>query len=263
MLVGVCGVSGSGKSTLLIDTLGRALAPKKQTTSVAYEPVEPGEHDAIEGAPARTVLVDQSRAGVHSPLSFLDLGRAAAGALRRERGCAGAGPRRGAARRALLGLRRARASSRWTWASCPTCTSPARPAAAPASCRRPGRCACAASRCRRLLGLTIDEVYDLFGDEPALARPLAGRARGGAGLPGAAPARLRPLRRRGAAAEDRPRAVPSAPAAGTLYILDEPTVGQHLEDVARLAGCCTGWWTPGTRCSWSSTTRTCWPPATG
>ncbi|UCC76520.1 MAG: hypothetical protein JSW37_13605, partial [Anaerolineales bacterium] len=37
-LVGVCGVSGSGKSTLLIDTLARALAPRKMTTSVAYQP---------------------------------------------------------------------------------------------------------------------------------------------------------------------------------------------------------------------------------
>ncbi len=46
VLVGVCGVSGSGKSTLVMDTLGRALVPKKYTTSVAQEPVDPGEHDA-------------------------------------------------------------------------------------------------------------------------------------------------------------------------------------------------------------------------
>ena len=79
VLVGVCGVSGSGKSTLMIDTIGRVLAPAKQTTSVAYEPVQPGEHDAIEcepagaPAPARAVLVDQSRTGIHSPAAFLDL----------------------------------------------------------------------------------------------------------------------------------------------------------------------------------------------
>jgi excinuclease ABC subunit A len=35
VLCGVCGVSGSGKSTLIMDTLGRALAPRKMTTSVA------------------------------------------------------------------------------------------------------------------------------------------------------------------------------------------------------------------------------------
>jgi excinuclease ABC subunit A len=73
VLAGVCGVSGSGKSTLIVDTLGRVLAPKKQTTSVSFVPVDPGEYDAIEGALTRTLLIDQSRAGVHSPLSFLDL----------------------------------------------------------------------------------------------------------------------------------------------------------------------------------------------
>lgn len=72
-LTGICGVSGSGKSTLLIDTLGRVLAPKKQTTSVAYELITPGKHDAIVGAPPRTILVDQVRAGIVSPASFLGI----------------------------------------------------------------------------------------------------------------------------------------------------------------------------------------------
>ena len=73
VLAGVCGVSGSGKSTLLIDTLGRALAPKKQTTSVAYEPIRPGDYESIEGAPARVVVVDQAKAGVTNPADFLNL----------------------------------------------------------------------------------------------------------------------------------------------------------------------------------------------
>jgi len=73
VLVGVCGASGSGKSTLILDTLGRALSPKKQTTSVAYEPVEPGEYDHIEGAPSRVVVVEQTRTGIHAPISFLGI----------------------------------------------------------------------------------------------------------------------------------------------------------------------------------------------
>jgi excinuclease ABC subunit A len=36
-------------------------------------PVDPGEHDAIEGAPRRTLLVDQVKSGVHSPAHFLRL----------------------------------------------------------------------------------------------------------------------------------------------------------------------------------------------
>ncbi len=73
ILVGVCGVSGSGKSTLIVDTLGRALAPTKQTTSVAYEPVAPGAHETIENAPGRVVLVDQTRKGITNPGSYLRL----------------------------------------------------------------------------------------------------------------------------------------------------------------------------------------------
>ncbi|MHA2364135.1 MAG: hypothetical protein ACXAC7_09260 [Candidatus Hodarchaeales archaeon] len=73
MLIGICGVSGSGKSSLLIDTLGRILAPKKQTTSVAYEPIKPGKYDTLEGAPAKTIIVDQARIGIYSPVHFLGL----------------------------------------------------------------------------------------------------------------------------------------------------------------------------------------------
>ena len=75
LLVGLCGVSGSGKSTLLIDTLARALVPIKHTTSVAREPMDPGEHDSIEGVLPQTIVIDQAKAKLGSPLKFLDLGR--------------------------------------------------------------------------------------------------------------------------------------------------------------------------------------------
>ena len=108
VLAGVCGVSGSGKSTLVIDTLGRALAPKKQTTSVAYEPIDPGEHDAIEGAPGRVLLVDQSRAGVSSPAGFLGLVQPLQSLYADSQRCACPWPDPGAALVALFGLRRER-----------------------------------------------------------------------------------------------------------------------------------------------------------
>ncbi len=75
LLVGLCGVSGSGKSTLLIDTLARALVPIKHTTSVAREPMDPGEHDSIEGALPQTIVIDQAKAKLGNPLKFLDLER--------------------------------------------------------------------------------------------------------------------------------------------------------------------------------------------
>ncbi|MFW9877721.1 MAG: ATP-binding cassette domain-containing protein, partial [Candidatus Thorarchaeota archaeon] len=73
LLVGLCGVSGSGKSTLLIDTIGRVLAPKKHTTSMAQEPIKPGKFDKIEGELFQTIIIDQTRANITSPLNYLDL----------------------------------------------------------------------------------------------------------------------------------------------------------------------------------------------
>ena len=73
LLVGLCGVSGSGKSTLLIDTIGRILAPKKHTTSMAQEPLEPGKYDKIEGELSQTIIIDQTRASITSPLNYLGL----------------------------------------------------------------------------------------------------------------------------------------------------------------------------------------------
>ncbi|MDP2309475.1 MAG: excinuclease ABC subunit UvrA [Pseudomonadota bacterium] len=59
-LVGVTGVSGSGKSSLVDDTLGRAL-----TRGLGFGGAEPLPHDRLEGADAitRIVRVDQSPLG--------------------------------------------------------------------------------------------------------------------------------------------------------------------------------------------------------
>jgi excinuclease ABC subunit A len=234
VLLGFCGVSGSGKSTLLIDTLGRALAPKKHTTSVAYEPMAPGAHDSIEGAPARAVVVDQSRAGLVSAASFLDLSAPL-------RALYAAGPDA-----AALGL-----SEEQLGRPCSTC-------------RGQGvlrldmdflpdvfeECeVCRGSGCASeawdvhwrgvalpdVFGLTIDQAHEVFGDQEALERPLqAARSVGlgylvlrqpGHALSGGEAQRLK------MASELRRQTK-----GGTLYIMDEPSVGQHLEDVQRLNG---------------------------
>ena len=72
-LVGICGVSGSGKSTLIVDTLGRIIAPQKQTTSVAYEPIEPGKYESIENVPKKAIIIDQVKKGISNPLTYFDL----------------------------------------------------------------------------------------------------------------------------------------------------------------------------------------------
>ncbi|MBN1802191.1 MAG: ATP-binding cassette domain-containing protein [Candidatus Lokiarchaeota archaeon] len=75
LITGVCGISGSGKSTLLIDTLARALVPITHTTSVSREPTKPGVHEKIEGSLANTIVVDQNKAKLGNPIKFLDLER--------------------------------------------------------------------------------------------------------------------------------------------------------------------------------------------
>jgi excinuclease ABC subunit A len=245
-LVGLCGVSGSGKSTLLIDTLGRALAPKKQTTSVAYEDVDPGEHDAIEGAPRRVILVDQTKKGVHSPASFFGLrnpihklyaqgqdaqalGLDAKSLGERCSVCRGSGTET-----VDMGFLPNIHSA------CEVCQGTGyRPEA--------WQVHYLGVALPDLFGMTIDQVYDLFLEhvsaQSKLVRALAAARAVGLGylvlrqpgfaLSGGEAQRLkiaqelcRPTGRK--KGTSRPR--------GTLYILDEPTLGQHLEDVERLCG---------------------------
>jgi excinuclease ABC subunit A len=233
-LVGVCGVSGSGKSSLLIDTLGRALAPRKLSTSVAYEPLEPGAHDAIHGAPGRVVMVDQALAGVTTPADFLRLTQTlrrlysdsddahALGVAEKqlERTCS-ACDGRGVISLDMGFLPTVRVD-------CETCQGTGfRPEAWEVRLR--------GMALPEVFFLTIDAAFDLFGDVNRLGRTLAAARQVGLGylvlrqprhaLSGGEAQRLK-IARELARKTNRE----------TLYILDEPTVGQHLEDVARLAG---------------------------
>jgi excinuclease ABC subunit A len=81
--------------------------------------------------------------------------------------------------------------------------------------------------------LTLDQVYELFADKESIARPLEVARRVGLGylvwrqpaytLSGGETQRLKIVKElcRRSTRE-------------TLYVLDEPTVGQHMEDVTRL-----------------------------
>ncbi|MDI7275741.1 MAG: ATP-binding cassette domain-containing protein, partial [Anaerolineae bacterium] len=232
VLVGVCGVSGSGKSTLIVDTLGRALAPKAYTTSVAREPITPGEHRAIVGAPPRTVVVDQSRAGVHSPAAYLDVGRhlVILFAASEEAQALGLGERELSRHCSACHGYGAIATD---LGFLPTVHTPCD------ACRGTG-CAPEAWEVHlrglalaEVYGLTIDQAHARYGDDERLAHPLDAARRVGLGylvlrqpghtLSGGEAQRLK-------VARELCRRAP----AETLYILDEPTVGQHLEDVSRL-----------------------------
>lgn len=235
VMVGLCGVSGSGKSTLLIDTVGRVLAPRRITTSVAHEPIEPGEYDSMEGVPERTMVLDQGRRGIHSPMDFLDLfshfvrifvESADAKALgfeeeelsRRCSVCHGAG---------VIRIDMGFLPDAYT--VCETCKGTGlRPESQEVRVN--------GVSFAELGNLTIDEAFSLFSkDSVVLAKRLKAAKDVGLGylvlrqpgyaLSGGEAQRLR-------IAKELAARSPS----GTLYILDEPTVGQHMEDIERLIG---------------------------
>jgi len=235
VLVGISGVSGSGKSTLIIDTLGRVLAPKKQTTSVAYEPIEPGKYESIQGAPKTVKVIDQSRKQVYSPITFFNL-RKPLISLYTASDDANA-----------IGLDEKQLSQRCSkckgtgqyvldmgflpnvYTVCETCQGTGLISEA-WQVRLHGY------SLPELFNLTIDEVYQLFKNEEKIVKPLrAARDVGlgylvlkqpGVSLSGGECQRMK------IAGELSKKTKTGA----TLYILDEPTVGQHMEDVNRLIG---------------------------
>jgi excinuclease ABC subunit A len=210
---------------------------KAHTTSFAKEPSEPGRHDAIEGAPARAVLVDQARRGIRSPAVFLGLTKPllklyaagqdaqALGLDEKQLGrpcsaCKGRGQNR-----IEMGFLPD------LFVECETCRGTGYlPEAWQVRVR--------GVALPEVNALTLDQVYELFGDEERIARPLQAARDVGLGylvwrqpaytLSGGEAQRLK------IAKELSRRVRGRKVAAGSLYILDEPTVGQHLEDVARL-----------------------------
>ncbi|MGD8564885.1 MAG: hypothetical protein PVF96_00850 [Candidatus Bathyarchaeota archaeon] len=232
MFVGICGVSGSGKSTLLIDTLGRALVKKLYTSSFAREPIEPGEHDSIENAPKRTFIVDQSRRGIRSPAVFLrlvepiqkiyaDSDDAQAFGLDKQTlskhcsACKGRG---------LVRIDMGFLPDEYV--ECETCKGTGYSPEA-WDIRYKGIVL------PEINSMTLNEVYEVFKDKEQIAQPLNVVKQLGLGylvwdqpaytLSGGEVQRLKIAKELHKKTKNR-----------TLYILDEPTVGLHMEDVAQL-----------------------------
>ncbi len=230
--IGVCGVSGSGKSTLLIDTLGRALVKKTHTSSFAREPIDPGEHDSIKNAPKRAFIVDQSRRGIRSPAIFFGLTKPVQKIYANSDDAHALGlGKRALSRRcsACKGRGRIRIDMGFLpdeYVECETCKGTGyHPEAW--EVRFNG------VALPEINAMTLDEVYELFRDEEQIAHPLSVVRQVGLGylvwnqpaytLSGGEVQRLKIAKELHKRTKTR-----------TLYILDEPTVGLHMEDVARL-----------------------------
>jgi excinuclease ABC subunit A len=231
-LTGVCGVSGSGKSTLLIDTLGRALVKKTHSSSFAREPLEPGVHDSIENAPARARVVDQSRRGIRSPAVFLGLIKPLQTIYADSDDAQALGLDTSALKKrcsACRGRGRIRIDMGFLpheFVECETCRGTGFRAEA-WDVRVKG------VTLPEINEMTLDEVHELFKDDERIAKPLAVAKQVGLGylvwsqpgyaLSGGEAQRLKIVKE-----------LCQKPRGRTLYILDEPTVGLHMEDVARL-----------------------------
>ncbi|MHA3963791.1 MAG: ATP-binding cassette domain-containing protein [Candidatus Thorarchaeota archaeon SMTZ1-45] len=232
VLVGFCGVSGSGKSTLLIDTLARAIAPKKFTTSVAYEETEPEEYDSIRNEPNRVIVLDQGRKGIRSPGQALDILRVLVDVYAESEDaisldldkkklsqpcsiCEGAGR-----------LRTDLGFLPTVYTECEVCAGSGRsPEAWDVMVK--------GYSLPELNNLTLKEIYELFKDEERVETKLRPALDVGLDylvlrqpswtLSGGEIQRLKIAQE-----------LTKKSQRGTLFILDEPTVGQHLEDVNRL-----------------------------
>ena len=232
LLVGLCGVSGSGKSTLAIDTVARVLAPVRITTSVAYEEIRPGAHEAIEGAPARAVHSDQTRSGIHTPGAFLGIVEPLRSAFAASAEAASRGLDDASLAPDCDGCH-GRGTIREDMGFLPSLHRPCD------ACDGTGyRLEIRELVVRRttlpgLTGLTLDEILAGWGDLERIARPLEVAVSLGLGylrfgqpahsLSGGEAQRLKLARELARPARK-----------STLFILDEPTLGLHATDVARL-----------------------------
>ena len=228
-LIGVCGVSGSGKSTLIMDTLGRALTAKKHTTSVAYEPIVPLSHNTIRNNPGRCIVLDQTKTGLINPADYLGIDSIARSLYAASEDARAAGMNERDFRR-----------------NCTTCngkgfTSIDLVFLPPLNslceiCDGSGYTGEVREiRLRKntiadLYSLTIDEVYELWADNEKLSQILTQAKKTGLGylilrqhgysLSGGEAQRLKITKELCKKGRD-----------GTLYLLDEPTVGLHMNDV--------------------------------
>ncbi len=234
VLTGICGVSGSGKSSLMIDTIGRVLAPKKFTTSVSYEEIEPGACDSIDGRPTRTVILDQGRKGIKNPGQALGLFKPLLQIYSESEDAHALGldeKTLGADCSVCEGRGRMRIDMGFlpdVFTVCETCLGTGR-------CPEAWDVRVKGVSLPELNQLTLGELHDLLGDDPRIAKKLNQALEVGLDylvlrqpsvtLSGGEIQRLK-------IAQELSKKNNQS----TLFILDEPTVGQHLEDVERLTG---------------------------
>jgi excinuclease ABC subunit A len=216
----------------MVDTIARAIAPKKLTTSVAYEETTPNEYDSIVGSPSKVTILDQGRKGIRNPGNALDFFRILFDLYAKSEDAK------------ALDLDKKQLSE-----PCTTCEGRGRISidmgflpdvySTCETCKGTGRCPEAwdvrvhGVSLPELNSMTLGEIYELFKDEERIRKKLKPAIDVGleylvlrqpsVTLSGGEIQRLKIAKE-----------LSKKNQKGTMYILDEPTVGQHLEDVERL-----------------------------
>ena len=229
IITGVCGVSGSGKSTLIIDTIGRVLAPRRHTTSVSREPITPGKHDRITGRPESTFILDQRSQGITSPGGFLGV----INRLEKEYEEASGGMSRRGFRQRCPECR-GRGAATMDMGFLPSVSVLCEACAGTGVPPELRETRVEGFLFHEMLSLTLEEILEIWAGHAEIQRVLTAAREAGLGylalnqparaLSGGETQRLKIVREL-----TRKTSRPS------LFILDEPTVGQHLDDVSYLA----------------------------
>jgi excinuclease ABC subunit A len=232
VLTGVCGVSGSGKSTLVVDTIGRALAPKKHTTSVASEPLEPNPFDTITGFPSSCSIVDQTKTGLINPAGYLGVDAVFRRLYANSEISHSSGLDVKAFTRSCTACG-GKGYTRTDLAFLPAMVVPCELCGETGYSSETLGVQVRGLNIAELFGKTIDEVLEIWGYEEKVRRPLERAVSVGLGylllrqpgyaLSGGESQRLKIAKELGGKEGRR-----------ALYIFDEPTVGLHMEDLAKL-----------------------------
>ena len=231
LLTGICGVSGSGKSTLMIDTLGRILSPKKHTTSVAYEEIQPCPYQSISNPPQRCIIVDQAKAGIINPADYMGLE-----SIIRKRYLQSATAESllltEADLRRNCSVCRGRGYTRTDLAFLPPLFTPCDVCGETGYTGEALEVYLRGKNLAQFFALTVDEALELWSDDPKIAAPLTCLCDMGLGylllrqpnisLSGGEVQRIKIAKE-----------LKKKTAGSTLYLLDEPTIGLHMDDVVR------------------------------
>jgi excinuclease ABC subunit A len=208
------------------------LVHRKHTTSFANERIDPGLHDVIDGSPGRVLLVDQSRKDIRSPARYLGLDQPLLKIYAASGECQALGLDERQLRRPCATCK-GRGLFRMEMGFLPDSLTLCETCKGTGYSPEAWQVRINGISLPEVNQLTLDEVYENFSEQEKIVRSLLLAKEVGLGyltwkqpgysMSGGEAQRLKIVRQLG-----------KKTITSSLFILDEPTVGQHMEDTRRL-----------------------------